>query len=166
VLADRLLGGTGRIEWPSAWAIPVIVLYVLLFGGPLGEELGWRGAALPAMERRWGPVVASLALGATWALWHLPVFVVRGTVQQLVPPWLFVAQIVVTGFLYTWLVHRRPGSLVPVLALHTSFNVTVGLVLIQPTAAPAIRPMVLTLLGAAALAAVAATRLTTDERAG
>jgi membrane protease YdiL (CAAX protease family) len=49
---------------------------VTLLGGPLLEEGGWRGFALPRMERLHGPLLASLILGVLWALWHLPEFLV------------------------------------------------------------------------------------------
>jgi uncharacterized protein len=152
VAADRALGGSTAIEWPPWWAVPVVIAYVLVLGGPLGEELGWRGYLLPRLERRTGPLVATLALGVVWTAWHLPLFAISGTVQTLVPLWMFAVQIITVSFVYTWLAHLAPHSLVPSLVLHTSFNVTVGLVLLQPPDAPAARPMLLALVGAAFLA--------------
>jgi membrane protease YdiL (CAAX protease family) len=49
---------------------------VLVLGGPLLEEGGWRGFALPRLERLHGPLVGTLILGVLWALWHLPEFLV------------------------------------------------------------------------------------------
>ncbi len=42
--------------------------------GPLGEEFGWRGFALPRLLQRWRPLPAALILGAIWWAWHLPTF--------------------------------------------------------------------------------------------
>jgi membrane protease YdiL (CAAX protease family) len=44
----------------------------LVVGGPLGEEPGWRGFALPRLRAAWHPVAASVVLGLIWAGWHLP----------------------------------------------------------------------------------------------
>jgi uncharacterized protein len=47
---------------------------VTILGGPLFEEVGWRGFALPRMQPLHGPLVGSLILGLLWALWHLTEF--------------------------------------------------------------------------------------------
>ena len=70
-----LLGGTAPDYVPLGvrWLIvPVKLILVLLIGGPLGEEFGWRGLALPALEARLSPLWASLLLGIIWSIWHLP----------------------------------------------------------------------------------------------
>jgi membrane protease YdiL (CAAX protease family) len=59
------------------WAILVsssVYNYSTLLGGPLGEEPGWRGYALPRLEAWVGPFRASLVLGGLWTAWHLPLF--------------------------------------------------------------------------------------------
>ena len=51
----------------------------LVFFGPMGEEPGWRGFALPRMLARWSPLRASVLLGMVWAVWHLPLFWIPGS---------------------------------------------------------------------------------------
>jgi uncharacterized protein len=61
---------------PGIGYLGAFVLMVVL-GGPLFEEPGWRGFALPRLQRLLhGPLVGGLILGSLWALWHLPGFLV------------------------------------------------------------------------------------------
>lgn len=55
---------------------------VLIIGGPLGEEFGWRGFLLPGFTAATGWRRASLIVGALWSLWHLPLFYIAGTGQS------------------------------------------------------------------------------------
>ncbi|GLW09901.1 hypothetical protein Misp01_50300 [Microtetraspora sp. NBRC 13810] len=54
----------------------------MLVAGPLAEEPGWRGTAYPRLRASLGKVQAGLMLGAVWAVWHLPLFFITGTVQN------------------------------------------------------------------------------------
>jgi uncharacterized protein len=51
-----------------------VYLSILIFGGPLGEEPGWRGFALPGLQQRLGPLAGALVLGALRGTWHLPIY--------------------------------------------------------------------------------------------
>ncbi|QCF26155.1 type II CAAX endopeptidase family protein [Hydrocarboniclastica marina] len=59
--------------------LPVMVIMLLL--GPV-EELGWRGLALPVLQRHMAPVWAAILIGAVWGLWHLPAFYLSGVVHS------------------------------------------------------------------------------------
>ncbi|MGW1507425.1 CPBP family intramembrane glutamic endopeptidase [Streptomyces mirabilis] len=54
----------------------------MLVAGPLSEEPGWRGTAYPRMRASLCRLQAGLLLGAVWAVWHVPLFFVRGTLQM------------------------------------------------------------------------------------
>jgi len=98
------------------------VLLIFLVGGPLSEEFGWRGFALPALQERWGWRVASVVLGGVWAAWHLPLFYSSGTLQSHWPFGWFALSVIASSVLFAWLFNRTQGSVVPVLVLHTTVN--------------------------------------------
>jgi membrane protease YdiL (CAAX protease family) len=106
---------------------------VLLLGGPLGEEFGWRGYALPVLEDRLGWRAASLALGLVWGVWHLPLFFIDGTAQAHIPPALFLLSVVAMSVVFAWLVNRSAGSVVAALVFHTAINFWPSLVPVLPT---------------------------------
>ncbi len=65
----------------------IVALTLAAIKGPI-EEFGWRGLALPLLQRKFAPLWAGLILGAIWGLWHLPAFLLSGTQQS---EWSFTA---------------------------------------------------------------------------
>lgn len=108
---------------------------VLLLGGPLGEEFGWRGYALPVLQDRLGWRAASLGLGLVWGLWHLPLFFIEGTAQAHIPLALFLLSVVAMSAVFAWLVNRTAGSVVAALLFHTAINFWPSVVPVLPTEA-------------------------------
>lgn len=106
----------------------MIIAMALPFG-PLGEELGWRGYALPYLLRTAGPWRASFALGALWTFWHLPMmFLMPGAS---VPEYLplsaisilsYMAQITAVTGIMTFLFRRTGGSVLIAVLFHLTFN--------------------------------------------
>jgi uncharacterized protein len=95
---------------------------ILIVGGPLGEEFGWRGYALPALESKFGWRVAGLIVGAIWALWHLPLFYMAGSVQTNMPVALFMASTVALSVIFARLSVNTAFSVLPAIVLHWSVN--------------------------------------------
>jgi uncharacterized protein len=101
---------------------------VLIFGGALFEEGGWRGFALPRLQRLHGPLVGSLILAPLWACWHLPLFWVRvwGTPPTILNMVLFLASVIFMTIVFTWVFNYTKGSILLAILLHTSFDAFVG----------------------------------------
>ena len=106
---------------------------VFLVGGPLGEEFGWRGFALPVMQERLVWRSASLVLGAVWGVWHLPLFFISESAQNSGSMAAFFVLIVATSVFYAWLYQRSNASVLPALALHTASNSWPMLVPVLPS---------------------------------
>lgn len=87
-----------------------------------GEEIGWRGYALPRLAERGGLPMASLVLGVIWAAWHIPQFFVptSDTFGQSFP--LFVVQVTALSVVMAWLYWRTGGSLLLVMIFHAAVN--------------------------------------------
>jgi membrane protease YdiL (CAAX protease family) len=103
---------------------PVSVVLAFFIGGPLGEEPGWRGFALPRLQRQHGPLVGSLILGPIWALWHLPLFWWPGwhnppTILNIV---LYVLALTALTIVFTWVFNNAHGSVLMTMLLHASLN--------------------------------------------
>ena len=102
----------------------------LLYGGPLGEEVGWRGFALPRLQMRHSPLVASLLLSVVWGLWHVPLHL-QGVYHGIFPDGLpgillRIVTTIPTTVLFTWCFNRTRGNLWLVVLLHTAVNNTAG----------------------------------------
>jgi uncharacterized protein len=114
-------GSVAALRFRETWAsLPAHFVFMLLLGGPLGEEPGWRGFALPRLQARYGSVRASLWLGLLGAGWHLPLW------WMYPPPTsypLFVAGAVLLTFLFTWLFNHTGGSVLYSLIFHTSLSI-------------------------------------------
>jgi uncharacterized protein len=92
---------------------------VILFVGGGQEEPGWRGFALPRLQEQFGPVPASLALGALWGIWHLPLFILVPNYDnagyrpgQIATTFIIFAGGFMVGLslLLTWLFNQTNGS--------------------------------------------------------
>ncbi|MDP4146824.1 MAG: type II CAAX endopeptidase family protein [Bacillota bacterium] len=109
---------------------PLNFIIIFFLGGPLGEEIGWRGYALPRMQSRFGEWRATLLLGVLWTFWHLPHFLTSaqrggpGTGLSIIYknlPIFFLA-VMATTIIFTWVFNHTKGSLFIVILLHTSIN--------------------------------------------
>jgi len=101
-------------------------LTLQLLKGPLGEEIGWRGFALPRLQQAKGPLVGTLILGILWSLWHVPVMVFipawRGDTPVLVYLVVYTLIICSLSIIMTWLYNNTGGSVLVAILLHAQNN--------------------------------------------
>jgi membrane protease YdiL (CAAX protease family) len=116
-----LVGGgfDGTALLPAA-AIPAVVVATFVRGGL--EEPGWRGIALPVLQRRVGAFQASLVVGGIWALWHVPLFLMPGSSQAGTPFALYAAVVVGLSVVTTWLYNASGGRVLVAVVFHTLAN--------------------------------------------
>lgn len=103
--------GLTQVTWSGLLAVFAVRL-VNPLDGPLGEEPGFRGYALPLLQARWAPLRSAVLLGAMVALWHLPL-VVFGQLSLIGLPTTFAIT-----FLYVWLFNRTGGSVLLTYLFH------------------------------------------------
>ncbi len=109
---------------------PVAFFVGMLVAGPLSEEPGWRGTAYPRMRASLSRLQAGLLLGVIWAVWHVPLFFVRGTLQAGfgLTSWsglLFVLSVIPMALL-TGYAYERAGVAASI-AVHLGVNGTIAL---------------------------------------
>jgi hypothetical protein len=118
VYTGAALKGTINDPFPFvSWSQALPALALALFLGPI-EEFGWRGLALPELQRRFAPFWAGLILGVIWALWHIPSFLMSGTAQSAWSFWPYFAGVVAISVILTPLFNASRGSLLIAVLYH------------------------------------------------
>ncbi len=159
-------GALGSFKVPSLMVsllYPVLFLVVLVLDGPLLEEPGWRGFALPRLQTRWGPLLGTVILGIMWAGWHAPQYFTKTfaaangglSVSGVI---VFLLAVVSFSVLITWAFNNTGGSLLIAILIHTAINFTQGLTSDLFPAAAYNEVVPVAIFGAAAVIIVVATR--------
>lgn len=124
--------GRRAVDWtglpPVYNAIPVL-LFLIVFAG-LGEEFGWRGFAVPRVQRRHNALVTSLIIGAFHSIWHVPLFFIKGELYHnlvlevgFLPAFLGYAVLVFAlSVQLTWLFNNTKGSVLLAAVYHGASN--------------------------------------------
>jgi len=126
VALNILLGARASTaeQFGSWYLIFPLFAYSLLFplSGAFGEELGWRGYALPRVQARFWALSAALIIGVIQTAWHLPLFMS----DRSTPPVPLIAGYMGLGILATWVFNNTRGSVLMTMLLHASFNTNAG----------------------------------------
>jgi membrane protease YdiL (CAAX protease family) len=149
--------------------IPGAIALFLLFifpGSAGGEEIGWRGFALPLLQADRSALGASVVLGVVWGVWHLPLYLTGADSRplSLFAPWVLIT--VAASVIYTWIYNGTGGSLLMVVLFHAASNLFLTVFLVDPFEDQITRPFLIyvALMILAALVVVAATGPATLSR--
>lgn len=125
-LVSRMMGAKPTHVLGTLGSVLGFLLLNLVLG-PLGEELGWRGFALPRLLERFSPLVASLALGLIWGVWHLPAFFLAGLPQSNLAIPLFLIKTLLLAILATWIFIHTKGSVLSMVLFHWIVNMSLDI---------------------------------------
>lgn len=114
----------GEVDYlPDLGIAGAFLLWLLTWG--MGEEIGWRGFALPRLQRQHNALKATLILGMFHAFWHLPAFFYKDTYMAMglvtgIP--ILVVSILAAAIVFTWIYNSTRGSLLMVVLFHALFD--------------------------------------------
>ncbi|MEO6013679.1 MAG: type II CAAX endopeptidase family protein [Devosia sp.] len=127
-------------EFPDLPLLAYWIVVLVCYG--FGEEIGWRGFALPLLQKRFSPAIATLILTFIWAMWHLPLFWFSPGLSSLglggTIGWF--ASLLTGAAILTWLTNATRGSILLAAVFHTTMDLAFS---------PSISPLATTLIGAA-----------------
>lgn len=110
-------------EFPE-FNLGTFFIYNLIFFG-FGEEVGWRGFALPRLQHKFNALSSSLILTLFWALWHLPLFFYRPGYTSMdfagIAGWIF--SLLTGSILLTWLYNSSRGSILICAVFHSTIDI-------------------------------------------
>ena len=105
---------------------PIIFLVTLVSGGPIAEELGWRGFAQPRLQAWVGAERAGLIIGILWSLWHLPLFLILPSAKGNIPLLWYIPLVSTWGILFAWIYNATGKSVLLCMLFHAGINFMLG----------------------------------------
>jgi membrane protease YdiL (CAAX protease family) len=137
-----LLGGDSPDVAVAIPAVVILFLFSIFPGSAGGEEIGWRGLALPHLQRVGSALRASVVLGLVWGVWHLPLYLSGSDIRplSLFAPWVLLT--VAVSVIYTWMYIGTGGSLLIVVLFHAASNLPLT-ILLEPLDDQVARPFLI-----------------------
>jgi membrane protease YdiL (CAAX protease family) len=122
VWVSTLFGAPAPVVAATIPGVLSLFLFSIFPGSALGEELGWRGFALPRLQARRSALAASLIVGVVWGIYHLPLFLVGSPTRPFALFLPFALSCVLMSIFYSWMYNGTGGSLLIAVLLHAATN--------------------------------------------
>jgi membrane protease YdiL (CAAX protease family) len=153
-----LFGGATPVVDNTIFGVLFLFAFSIFPGSALGEELGWRGFALPRLQARHTALKSSLIIGILWGSWHLPLWLTGTESHPISLYGPLVVAVIASSVICTWLYNNTRGSLLIIVLYHAAINLPIT-VLISPMGSQAAQPFLIyvALMVVAAAAVVIAT---------
>jgi membrane protease YdiL (CAAX protease family) len=119
---NTLLGGPALSLGMPILGVAFFLAFSIFPGSALGEEIGWRGYALPRLQAGRSALSASLLLAPIWASWHLPLWLTGKPTSTPTFYAAFVVSAIALSVILTWVYNSTGGSLLMVVLLHATMN--------------------------------------------
>jgi uncharacterized protein len=121
----NMFTGTAAVSFTRPASISLFLVNIIfLLIAALGEEIGWRGAALPALQSTRTALVSSIILGLCWGIWHLPFWLLQDSIDQFGLGYLVLDFLLLPlTFYLSWLYNHTRESLLITVAFHLTFNI-------------------------------------------
>jgi membrane protease YdiL (CAAX protease family) len=128
VWVSALFGVPAPVVVATIPGVLSLFLFSILPGSAMGEELGWRGFALPRLQAGRSALTASLIVGAVWGTFHFPLFLLGSPVRPFALFLPFAISSVIMSIFYTWMYNSTRGSLLIAVLLHATTNLPLTVV--------------------------------------
>ena len=117
-----------EIHWSNfKWNYLVPLILINLIMGPMGEELGWRSFLYPLLGNKYGWMGSALIVGIIWSIWHAPLWWIESP-QSNIPFLAFMTNVICLSILMGLIYNHSNGSVLPVIFLHLTFNLSLGVI--------------------------------------
>jgi membrane protease YdiL (CAAX protease family) len=105
-------------------SIPLLFLTTMVAGGPLFEEIGWRGFLQGQLLQRNSILATGLLMGIFWGIWHFPLFLIKGMFHEHIPIGQFIITVLLMSVIMAFMQVKAKAGIWPALILHTFMNLT------------------------------------------
>lgn len=123
-LAGYQLPNLGKLPW-----LGLAPIFLAMLLSNVWEEIGWRGFALPELQKKYDDRQIALLMGLLWSLWHIPLMLTPASPMADLPWFWEVLFSLGLTVIYTWLFNQTGGSLLLVSLFHAISNTVASLML-------------------------------------